>query len=201
MPTSSTRHPSRDALLRDALGQLKEQRGVSLERFARTLNILAHAMCPAKTEDMACLASFTEVSEEYDHAVMSWNKRVQRWASGAVEFPAWLEEPWMTALEELGDTENRVELVRRHGFLGVRRPQAGETPACAFAALGAVSREAGEMMGSYTGLLEDGVLDEQDAAAAPEVMKDIDNAIAALMGTRELIKQRVVKPSLKVVGD
>tara|TARA_B100000700_G_scaffold189815_1_gene209210 strand:- start:61141 stop:61746 length:606 start_codon:yes stop_codon:yes gene_type:complete len=201
MPTSSTRHPSRDALLRDALGQLKEQRGVSVERFARTLNSLAHALCPAKTEDMPCLASFTEVSEEYDHAVMSWNKRVQRWAGGAVEFPAWLEEPWMAALEELGDTENRVELARRHGFLGVRRPRQGETPACAFAALGAVSRETGEMMGSYTGLLEDGVLDEDDAEAAPEALKDIDNAIAALMGTRELIKQRVMKPSLQVVGD
>lgn len=201
MPTSSTRHPSRDALMRDALGQLKEQRGLSTERFARTLNSLAHALCPTKTEDMPCLASFTEVTEEYDHAVMSWNKRVQRWASGAVEFPAWLEEPWVMALEQHGDEMTRIELARRHGFLGVRRPQEGETPACAFAALAAVSRETGDMMGSYTGLLEDGLLDEKDAAAAPEVLKDIDNAIAALMGTRELIKQRVMKPSLQVVGD
>ncbi|QFT84941.1 hypothetical protein FIU88_08130 [Halomonas sp. THAF12] len=201
MPTSSTRHPSRDALMRDALGQLKEQRGLSTERFSRTLNSLAHSLCPAKTEDMPCLSSFTEVTEDYDHAVMSWNKRVQRWASGAVEFPAWLEEPWVMALEQHGDEMTRIELARRHGFLGVRRPQKGETPACAFAALAAVSRETGDMMGSYTGLLEDGLLDEKDAEAAPEVLKDIDNAIAALMGTRELIKQRVMKPSLQVVGD
>lgn len=199
MPMSDHRHPSRDALLRDALGQLKEQRGIATERFARVLNGLAHAMCPTKAGDMPCLSSFTEVSEEYDHAVMSWNKRVQRWASGAVEFPAWLEEPWVSALEELDDSDTRIELARRHGFMGVRRPKAGDTPVCAFAALGAVSREMGEMMGSYTGLLEDGVLDENDAGAAPKALRDIDNAIAALMGTRELIKQRVMKPALKSV--
>jgi len=196
---SSTRHPSRDALLRDALGQLKEQRGVSTERFARVLNGLAHGLCPAKTADMPCLASFTEVSEEYDHAVMSWNKRVQRWATGAVEFPVWLEEPWVAALEELGDSECRIELARRHGFLGVRRPHSTDSPACAFAALGAVSRETGEMMGSFTSLLEDGAIDERDASAAPDALKDIDNAITALMGARELIKQRVTKPALRAV--
>lgn len=197
---SDLRHPSRDALLRDALGQLKEQKGISTERFARTLNSIAHAICPMKTKDLPCLASFTEANEDYDHAVMSWNKRVQRWANGAVEFPAWLEEPWITALEGLGDTESRIFLARRHGFLGVRRPAATDTPACAFAALGAISRETGDVMGSFTGMLKDGVLDERDMQDAPEALKDIDNAIAALTGARELIKQRVVKPALKAVG-
>ena len=205
MPMSANRHPSRDGLLRDELGQLRQRRGVTIDTFALTLNDMVHAMCPHKLGDQPMIRSFATVDAACTRVINAWRKKVERWSvdpeDGGTEIPAWLEEPWMEALEELGDSENRVELVRRHGFLGVRRPRQGETPACAFAALGAVSRETGEMMGSYTGLLEDGVLDEQDAEAAPEALKDIDNAIAALMGTRELIKQRVMKPSLHVVGD
>lgn len=200
MHTSNPRHPSRDALLRDGLGQLREQRGVSVERFARTLNSLAHALCPAKTEDMPCLASFTEVSEAYDHAVMSWNKRVQRWASGAVEFPAWLEEPWTTALEEFGDIETRTALARRHGFMGVRRPEAGDSPACAFAALGAISSETGDVLGAVSAMLADGSLNENDIKDAPAAKREIADAIGALVGIRTMIEERVEgKTPLKAV--
>ncbi|WP_158701031.1 hypothetical protein [Phytohalomonas tamaricis] len=196
---SELRHPSRDALLRDALGQLCEQKGVQLTKFARVLNAMAHAMCPTKTADMPALDSFTVADHDYDTAVMSWNKRVQRWANGAVEFPAWLEEPWVTALEELSDEQCRVELARRHGFMGVRRPLASESHASAFAALGAIGRETGEVMGSFSGMLEDGVLDEKDAHAAPKALQDIDDAITALLRTKALIEERVSgKPSLKL---
>lgn len=200
MHTSNPRHPSRDALLRDSLGQLREQRGVSVERFARTLNSLAHALCPAKTEDMPCLASFTEVSEAYDHAVMSWNKRVQRWASGAVEFPAWLEEPWATALEEFGDIETRIALARRHGFMGVTRPTEGAQFSCGYNALSTIASETADVMRGFAQMHEDGVIDENDADTAQNVLKEIDDAIAALVGARNLIKRDVeVKAPLKAV--
>lgn len=200
MPTSNPRHPSRDALLRDSFGQLREQRGVSVERFARTLNAIAHAMCPIKTADLPCLDSFTTIDADYDHAVMSWNKRVQRWASGAVEFPAWLEEPWATALEELGDTATRVALARRHGFMGVRRPEAGDSPACAFAALGAISTETGDVMSIVSEMLRDGSLNHNDIEHAPTAKREIDDAISALMGIRRMIEERVEgKAPLKAV--
>ncbi|GAA0567634.1 hypothetical protein ACFQH5_15795 [Halomonas salifodinae] len=205
MPTSANRHPSRDGLLRDALGQLRQQRGVTIDAFALTLNDMVHAMCPHKMRDQPAIRSFSVVDAACTRAINAWRKRIDRWSvdpeDGGTEIPAWLEEPWVAALEEHGDEVTRIDLARRHGFLGVRRPQEGNTCACAFAALGAVSRETGEMMGSFTGLLDDGALDERDAAAAPEALKDIDNAIAALMGARELVKQRVLRPSLQVVGD
>ncbi|WP_110708530.1 hypothetical protein [Salinicola sp. CR57] len=202
MPMSDLRHPSRDALLRDALGQLREQRGVSVEKFARTLNAIAHATCPAKTADLPCLDSFTTIDEQYDHAVMSWNKRVQRWATGAVEFPAWLEEPWATALEELGDEEARIALARRHGFMGVRRPAVGDAPACAFAALGSVGRETGDVMGVVSEMLQDGVLDERDRQYGEQALTDIDDAVAALMSMHALIQERVMgaRPALRSVN-
>lgn len=192
MPTSSTRHPSRDALLRDALGQLKEQRGISTERFARELNTQAHALCSEKAADMPCLASFTQVSDEYDQAVMSWNKRVQRWASGAVEFPAWLEEPWCNALESFGDEFARVSLARRHGFMGVRRPEGSDSVANGFSALGAVGRETGAVMKAVSNMLHDNALSPSDLPEADEALSSIDDAIVALMDARSLVERKVL---------
>lgn len=191
---SSYRHPSRDALLRDALGQLKEQRGIACERFARELNRQVIAACAEKAEALHLpdLGAFTSVSEEYDHAVMSWAKRVQRWASGAVEFPAWLEEPWCIALEAFGDDFARVNLVRRHGFMGVKRPESDDQMACGFAALGAISRETGDVMAVMSRMLHDKKLSPNDLPMADEALTEIDDAIVALMSTRSLIERKVL---------
>lgn len=191
---SDTRHPSRDALLRDALGRLREQRGVACEKFARELNRQVIATCPAKAEELGIvdLAGFTSVSEEYDHAVMSWAKRVQRWGSGAVEFPAWLEEAWCNALDAFGDEFARVSLVRRHGFMGVKRPASDDSISCGFAALGEVSRETGDVMGVVSRMLHDNRLSPADAPLADEALGEIDDAIVALLGTRSLIERKVL---------
>jgi hypothetical protein len=132
---------------------------------------------------------------------MSWNKRVQRWANGTVEFPAWLEEPWAAALEELGDQWCRVELARRHGFMGVRRPEGQRTQASAFTALGAVSEGTGRVLSGVSKMLADGVLDAADRPVADQALVDIDDAIAELVATRELIRSQVYgdEPSLKAV--
>ncbi|WP_062359814.1 hypothetical protein [Vreelandella aquamarina] len=191
---SYTRHPSRDALLRDALGRLREQRGIACERFARELNRQVMACCPAKAADLHLpdLDGFTTVGDEYDHAVMSWAKRVQRWASGAVEFPAWLEEPWCAALEVFGDDFARVSLTRRHGFMGVKRPESGDEISCGFAALGEVSRETGDVMAVMSRMLHDNKLSPADLPMADEALAEIDDAIVALMSTRSLIERKVL---------
>lgn len=189
MPTSSNRHPTRDALLRDALGQLKEQRGVSNERFARVLNGLAHGMCPLKTAEMPCLSSFTEVTEEYDHAVMSWNKRVQRWATGAVEFPAWLEEPWVSALEELGDERTRTELARRHGYLGVAQSREHRDIACLLRGTGMIQQSSGGATVLMGKIACDGVIDGEDLPYLPEAQRLLLDLAANAMGMAEVLRK------------
>lgn len=199
---SDARHPSRDALLRDALGRLREQRGIACEKFARELNRQVVATCPVKAEELGIvdLAGFTSVSDEYDQAVVSWSKRVQRWGSGAVEFPAWLEEAWCNALDAFGDEFARVGLVRRHGFMGVKRPSSGDSVSCGFAALGNVSRETGDVMGIVSRMLHDNRLSPADAPLADEALGEIDDAIVALLSTRSLIERKVLgrKPAARL---
>ncbi|MDF3917491.1 hypothetical protein P3W43_01330 [Salinicola salarius] len=199
---SDNRHPSRDALLRDGFGQLREQRGVSLESFAFTLNALVHAMAPAKSDKMPNLSSLGGLNAESMRTIESWRKRCERWVDGGTELPAWLEEPFVTALEEHGDTDTRVQLARRHGFMGVRRPALGDAPACAFAALGSVGRETGDVMGVVSEMLQDGVLDENDRQYGEQALTDIDDAVAALMSMRALIQERVMgaRPALRSVN-
>lgn len=196
MPTSANRHPSRDALLRDGLGQLKAQRGITLDSFALMLNDIVHATVPTKMGDQPAIRSFTTL-DDASRVMSSWRKRVERWFTdpqdGGTEIPAWLEEPWVTALEELGDEETRIALARRHGFLGVRAPESTANHATGFSALGAISQNTGLVMRSFPELLEDGVLDENDANDAPAVIEDLDNAIAVLMGAKALIEEKVIK--------
>ncbi|MGJ8513107.1 hypothetical protein R84865_000006 [Carnimonas sp. R-84865] len=197
MPMSEDRHPSRDACLRDALNQLREQRNVSLEKFGRLLNGLSHSLCPSKTADMPCLASFTVVNDEYDNALMSWNKRVQRWSTGAVEFPAWLEEPWVMALEELGDTSTRQALVNRHNMIGVQVPCAECVHSSGFTSLGIVGGAMGDVVKTMAKMMDDGVLDANDAPLAAEYFDHLKRAAAALAASGMLVSKEVLGKTIQ----
>lgn len=200
MPTSDNRHPSRDALLRDGLGQLKTQRGVSLDSFALTLNDIVHAAVPHKLGGQPAIRSFTTL-EDAARVMSSWRKRVERWFTdpedGGTEIPAWLEEPWVQALEEHGDTETRVALVRRHGYLGVSVPRGGMNHTGVASAIGSLSREHGEAIVAISRLVEmpDLSLATEEQKAA--IRKELKDVIASATGAIALLDSK--KSPLKAV--
>ncbi|MGJ8518060.1 hypothetical protein [Carnimonas bestiolae] len=191
MPTSGTGHPSRDALLRDSYNQLREQRGVTLESFVLALNDLVHAVCPLKVADQPALRSFTAVTPEMTRAIGAWTKRVQRWANGDTEFPAWLEEPWAMALEQFGDDTVRQQLINRHGMVGIKLPTAENTSACGFQAMGAIADGMGQVISIYAQMMEDGILDTNDAALAKQLMPLLKKAISDLVAGGMLVNREV----------
>lgn len=197
MPMSVNRHPSRDALLRDGFGQLKEQTGVTVDSFAHTLNSMAHAMCPMKMADQPAIDSFTAVDAQAMRVINAWRKRVERWLSGDTEFPAWLEEPWVMALEELGDTSTRQALVNRHNMIGVQVPCAECVHSSGFTSLGIVGGAMGDVVQTMAKMMVDGVLDANDAPLADEYFDHLKRAAAALAASGMLVRKEVLGKTIQ----
>ncbi|MGJ8525207.1 hypothetical protein LMG33818_000915 [Halomonadaceae bacterium LMG 33818] len=192
MNTSDNRHPSRDALLRDSLGQLRELKGVTLDAFSFTLNALAHAMCPSKMLDQAALSSLTALDAGAVRVISAWRKRVERWSTGDTEFPAWLEEPWSLALEEYGDKNIRRALTYRHGMIGVELPKAENVNSCGFQSMGNIADGMGEVLSLFAQMMDDGVLDQNDKPIASELIPHIRKAVSVLVAGGMLVRREVL---------
>ena len=185
---SNLRHPTRDALLRDGLNQIREQRGISMSKFAKTLNALTHAMAPGKVSKWVDLNSLTD-ADEYASALITWHKQVERWAAGTTEFPAWLEEPWVTALEELGDEGTRAELANRHGYLAVSRHSGKGDAGSLMSGVGNLNKASGGATVLIAKIACDGVIDGDDLQYLPEAQRILLDVAAQAMGMADVMKR------------
>lgn len=84
----------------------------------------------------------------------------------------------------------QLELAERQGLLAVPMPQAA--PSEDGANLGRIGKEVGEMIIRVSGLLADGKIDALDRDAAPDALRDIDEAMAVILEMRERIKRQAL---------
>lgn len=189
-PLADPAFPTRDAVLRHGLNALREQRGISHEKFGRRLNAAIADMIPAKGQAAGIpdLDAFTLANEQYDQAMAAWNRRVNRWAAGDVDFPAWLEEPWVTALEALGDTVTRPQLAARHGYIAASMDPIEHTPLADIAALGRLTQEGGDVIVICSTMMADGQIGPEDKPLAERALNEIHEAMVALAEMGERIK-------------
>lgn len=167
--SSRRRLCSREQVLLDHAQQMVT-RAIPETTFATRLNKVIH-------EQMGNRAALKKVpnldaisgddGKEYLKQTATWWKRVRRWITAEIEFPSWLEEPWVAALEPEYRERCLNELSSRYGLLTVREDVSGNCPMTAFGEL--VSRMGGAVEACAL-VLADGVVDEADLEHLPEMV-------------------------------
>lgn len=134
---------------------------VYIKSFAKQLN----QQCLASLPDKALAAhgidnpDAYQSIEQYLAAETSFLRRLERWMNGTINVPIWLEEPWVQALEALGDLGIRPALQKRYGYLPVKNEQAaGLNLFC----LGQITQEYGRYMQHASSVLDDKTIDDGD---------------------------------------
>lgn len=84
----------------------------------------------------------------------------------------------------------QVDIATRQGLLAVPMPEA--RPGADGESLGAMCKEAGEAITAVSGLLADGVIDENDADQAPDALMHIKKAVSRLLSMRERIRTQAL---------
>jgi hypothetical protein len=163
---------TRDQVLVAHAAEMIARTSLSQDKFAQALAAQLHALVPGKATD-AGVPDFDALAAGNDVAAFlkgsgSWLKRVQRWLSGDIDLPSWVEEAWVLALDAEYRERCVNELASRHGLLGARELSADACPVLAFGQLIARLGEAVEATG---GVLADGKIDAADLPHLPEAIE------------------------------
>jgi hypothetical protein len=171
MDTSNQRQLTltRDQVLVAHAAEMVARTSFSQDDFAQALSACLHRMIPAKAAakdvpDFDALAS-TNDTAAFLRASGAWLRRVNRWMSGEVDLPGWIEEAWVQALA--GEYQERClnELASRHGLTGAR---ALDGDACPLGAFGQLVARLGQAVELGSEILADGKIGAEDAAFLPE---------------------------------
>ncbi|WP_236213977.1 hypothetical protein [Metapseudomonas otitidis] len=191
---------SRDQVLIAHAQEQIARTSFSTDHFAHALNtLLLQALGDqAEARKVPNLADTSIGAAEYMKAANSWLKRVQRWLDRSVDFPAWLEEAWVEALEPEYRERCLQELASRYGLLAVRELGGDACPVTAF---GQLVTRMGSTVEACGQVLADGRIDANDVPLLPTM---IDTLRAAESRCSELRRaaERVLDQSpkqLKVV--
>lgn len=166
---------SRDQVLIAHAQEQIARTATSTDDFAHALNTLLLQTLgdQAEARKVPDLSDTSIGAAEYMKAANSWLKRVQRWLDRSVDFPAWLEEAWVEALEPEYRERCLQELASRYGLLAVRE-LGGE--ACPVTAFGQLVTRMGSTVEACGHVLADGLIDERDLPNLPAM---IDALLAA----------------------
>ena len=196
MPTSNCRHtqPTRDQVLVAHAAEMIARTSLSQEGFADALSACVFMLVPEKATEkgypnLKVLAREADTAA-YLRAANAWMKRVERWLTGDVELPSWVEEAWVQALAP--DYRERCvnELAARYGLVGARALQ---SDACAATAFGQLIARLGLAVEAGSEVLADGKIDAADAPHLPEF---IDRLLAVESRAFEL--RRVAENELSI---
>lgn len=125
-------------------------------------------------------------------------QRVFRWFDKdiAARLPADLEEAVVLSLPEPYLSRCRTELAARYGLLAALIPQG----AAGHADIARLLKETADVVNVLGQMYEDGKLDANDAKHKPTAIKEINDAIGALLTLRGRIEKEVEdEPKLKAV--
>lgn len=169
MNTSNFRHETRDQVLVAYASDQIARQGLSQDRFAERLNLELNTASPERCRqrdypDLKALEKTAAVAD-YGRIYKNWSKRIERWLSGEVEVPAWIEDAWVAALDPEWHERCVNELAARHGLIGARAVAADACPVGAFAQL--VTR-LGQAIEMGSEVLADGKIDAGDLPLLPE---------------------------------
>lgn len=161
---------TRDCVLRAHAAEMIARTSLSQEDFAESLYracvqmIGGEVLCERKVPDLDGLFAANDTAE-YLKAAGRWLKRVERWLDkDGVELPAWLEEPWVTALLPEWRDRCLIELAGRYGLLAVR--QIGTGPCDALHVFAGISTSFGHVAGIGGDIFADGLFNQHDAQHA-----------------------------------
>lgn len=165
---------TRDQVLVAHAAEMIARTSMSQDKFAQALAAQLHALVPGKAAD-AGVPDFDALAAGNDVAAFlkgsgSWLKRVQRWLSGDIDLPSWVEEAWVLALD--ADYRERCtnELASRHGLVGARELGGDSSPLPAFGMLIARLGQAVELGGE---VLADGQIDHNDLHLLPAFIEKL----------------------------
>lgn len=155
---------TRDAVLIAHANDMIARTSLSQRDFATALSKAIHSLIPDLQEDRKVpdFESMDRVDgDAYLKMADTWLKRVQRWLDESVDIPAWLEEPWVTALLPEWRERCLIELAGRYGLLAVR--PIGIAGMCDLTAFSGLVGHFGDAAGAGGQILADGRIDQSDA--------------------------------------
>lgn len=170
---------TRDAVLIAHANDMIARTSLSQRDFATALSKAIHSLIPDLQEDRKVpdFESMDRVDgDAYLKMADAWLKRVQRWLDESVDIPAWLEEPWVTALLPEWRERCLIELAGRYGLLAVR--PVGIEGMDAMQVFSALMHRVGDVAGLGSKVFDDLVITEKDGEWLPELAASLD-AMAA----------------------
>lgn len=160
---------SRDQVLLAYATQMIARTHLSQDDFGQRLSAQLHRLIPerataANVPDFEALARGNDTAA-FLRASGAWSRRINRWLSGEVEVPGWIEEAWVQALTGEFQEHCLNELASRHGLSGAR---ALEGNACPVGVFGQLVARLGQTVELGSEILADGKIDEADLPLLPE---------------------------------
>ncbi|MDW3712919.1 hypothetical protein [Pseudomonas sp. 2023EL-01195] len=161
---------SRDQVLIAHAQEQIARTSFSTDHFAHALNtILLETMGDqVDAKKVPDLRDTSIDGAKYMRDAANWLKRVQRWLDRSVDFPAWLEEAWVEALEPEYRERCLQELASRYGLLAVRELGGDACPVTAF---GQLVTRMGSTVEACGHVLADGLIDERDLPNLPAMIE------------------------------
>lgn len=173
MNTSDFRHSpvTRDQVLVAHAQAMIARTHMSQEDFAEALNACLFMLAPEKAAEkglphLGALMK-TAAAADFLRDAGKWLKRVERWLSGDVELPSWVEEAWVQALLPEFKESCLNELAARHGLIAAR---AMSDDACPVSALAQLITRMGLAVGTASEVLADGKIDAADLPLLPDLI-------------------------------
>lgn len=126
-------------------------------------------------------------------------EKLSRWFDSKVtaRFPIEVMESFVAAFPLDRRWTLQAEILGRQGLLAVPMPAFSGTADAAN--LGRMGKETGEAIMAAAALLDDGVIDERDAAQADEALRQIDEGVAVMLEMRKRIEQQALRSAATVV--
>lgn len=203
METSSPRHSAQtrdQVLVAHAANQIARTH-LSQDDFAQALSRELHLDCPNKAKQKEVPnfddPELTSDANEFVKATGRWLRRVHRWITGDSEFPSWLEESWVNALEPEYRDHCINELACRHGLIGARHMPSDQ---CANKSFGALIRALGDVIDTGSEVFDDQVMCEEDLPHLPAFAKQCRQveARAGELGRKAEALLAKHRPNLKI---
>lgn len=170
---------TRDQVLVAHAAEMVARTSFSQDDFAQALSAALHRMIPAKAAakdvpDFDALARGNDTAA-FLRASGAWLRRVNRWMSGEIDLPGWLEEAWVQALD--GEYQERCinELASRYGLTGARALGADASPVGVF---GQLVTRLGQAVELGSEILADGEIDAEDTPLLPDFIDRLTSAEA-----------------------